>query len=551
MLTVRLTPRRSSPAERPDPRGRGAGTIADLGQGRIRVSAHNRDALRTLIAESAANPNEPCPIAVDVSVSYAKPPASGWLGQPGVSTRSSALTWTESGFTASIVFAESTPASVALAAILRMSTPIPTGSQEPDIAWQPTALPATGLASETLQVLVGSPSAPSDSHLRMTDVLITTPDADPISSHTGCGTRIEIQGTQWASPLGARDVYVDPLVHRPLGRRSVLGGADSSAAIQSATELTLPAYLDTSAVRSLREVSVLTNSHALSEQQRVQLHACGVVLSDHIVDPTSLATNSLSVAVRSHALRSHTAQPLIYGWPSVSMVLVTHRPEFLHRIVQMLSQQTYPILELILLTHGFDIDEHIASHLNELRFPAVHQQISSHVNLGEALIAGSSLASGDLITKIDDDDFYGPEHVWDLVVARMYSGAQIVGKALDHIYLAAQDRTVFRPTYAAEKYANFVAGGTLLISQGDLRSVGGWRPVPKSVDRALLDRVMRHGGLIYRTHGLGYIYVRHGSDTAGEQFNTSFVADSHFETKTHAVTDGLDSTVLADYGSPR
>ena len=38
-------------------------------------------------------------------------------------------------------------------------------------------------------------------------------------------------------------------------------------------------------------------------------------------------------------------------------------------------------------------------------------------------------------------------------------------------------------------HADFVAGGTMLISRADLAMVGGWRPVPKSVDRALLDRV--------------------------------------------------------------
>ena len=37
-----------------------------------------------------------------------------------------------------------------------------------------------------------------------------------------------------------------------------------------------------------------------------------------------------------------------------------------------------------------------------------------------------------------------------------------VGKALDWVYLESQDTTVFRPTYAAEKYADFVAGGTML-----------------------------------------------------------------------------------------
>ena len=65
------------------------------------------------------------------------------------------------------------------------------------------------------------------------------------------------------------------------------------------------------------------------------------------------------------------------------------------------------------------------------------------------------------------------------------------------------------------------------------RSVGGWRPVPKSVDRALLDRVLGAGGLVYRTHGLGYVYVRHGAG------HTATVSDEHFLTKTAAQYPGL------------
>ena len=111
--------------------------------------------------------------------------------------------------------------------------------------------------------------------------------------------------------------------------------------------------------------------------------------------------------------------------------------------------------------------------------------------------------------------------------------AQVVGKALDYIHLAAQDVTVFRPTYRSEKYADFVAGGTLLISRGDLAEVGGWRPVPRSVDRALLDQVLGSGGLVYRTHGLGYVYVRHATG------NTAEVRDDHFLNKTVARYPGL------------
>ncbi len=113
------------------------------------------------------------------------------------------------------------------------------------------------------------------------------------------------------------------------------------------------------------------------------------------------------------------------------------------------------------------------------------------------------------------------------------SGAQIVGKALDWIHLESADATVFRPVFAAEKYADFVAGGTMLISRGDLMSVGGWRPVPKSVDRALLDRVLAEGGLVYRAHGLGYVYARH---SAG---HTATVSDEHFLTRIEGRFPGL------------
>ena len=145
----------------------------------------------------------------------------------------------------------------------------------------------------------------------------------------------------------------------------------------------------------------------------------------------------------------------------------------------------------------------------------------------------SQRADGELITKMDDDDYYGANHIWDLVLARMYSGAQVVGKALDWIYLEGEDTTVFRPTYAAEKYSFFIAGGTILISRADLDGVGGWRPVTKSIDRALLETVKQAGGLIYRTHGLGYIYVRHLAS------HTAIVDDEHFLTKTQQTWAGL------------
>ena len=71
--------------------------------------------------------------------------------------------------------------------------------------------------------------------------------------------------------------------------------------------------------------------------------------------------------------------------------------------------------------------------------------------------------------------------------------------------------TVRRDVVEYDTYGRVVAGGTRsIIARGDLEALGGWRPTPSGVDRALLDRVLQAGGLIYRTWSIGFIYRRHG-----------------------------------------
>jgi len=55
-----------------------------------------------------------------------------------------------------------------------------------------------------------------------------------------------------------------------------------------------------------------------------------------------------------------------------------------------------------------------------------------------------------------------------------------------------------------------LAGGTLLISRGDLEAAGGRRPVRRSVDVTLINRIRGAGGVLCRTHPIGYILNRHG-----------------------------------------
>ena len=128
---------------------------------------------------------------------------------------------------------------------------------------------------------------------------------------------------------------------------------------------------------------------------------------------------------------------------------------------------------------------------------------------------------------MDDDDCYGPEHIWDLVLARAYSGAGLVGKGVEFVYLAGADRTLHCRSGGGEAYrSSSLAGGTLLVGRGDLARVGGWRDAPRGVDLALVNGALRAGMGVYRTHGAGYVLVRHGLGHTWQEGDGRFLAEA-------------------------
>jgi hypothetical protein len=397
------------------------------------------------------------------------------------------------------------------------------------------------MAGQVHDVLL--PGETRDPHVRRSDVLVV-PDVDSPHWPERQATVHVASGT-WTRDGQAFDVTVDPTVHRPLGRRStgatVVGTGTVAGSVVTVTtpdaRIVIDGAVGAAEASALRTVGAVV-SDGLPPAIAHQLHACGVLVVGAATSlPASddhLAWQSASVQERRHALRQHGPAAALDAWPTVSIVLVTHRPDHLEHAFRQVAALRYPRLEVVVGAHGDRVDAARVWELaQEVPHPVTVVAVDGERTLGEALQACCDRAEGTLVTKMDDDDFYGPEHVWDLVLARQYSGAQVVGKALDWIHLESEDVTVFRPTYAAEKYADFVAGGTMLVSRADLAAVGGWRPVPKSVDRALLDRVLADGGLVYRTHGLGYVYVRH---SAG---HTASVRDEHFLTRTTDTHAGL------------
>ena len=223
------------------------------------------------------------------------------------------------------------------------------------------------------------------------------------------------------------------------------------------------------------------------------------------------------LALAEHSLRARASQLCAAAGlepparPCVSVILATRRPEFLEHAVASVARQDYPRLELVLALHGEGFaEDRVRRALATLAVPATVVRVAARRPLGAALRTATAACAGTYVTKMDDDDLYDAGHVRDLVAARGYSGAELVGKYVDVAYLADMDRTVLLGPGDTERHGLHVTGSALLIAAEDLDRVGGWRLAPRGLDTALWADVLRVGGAVYRTHGLGVVRVRHG-----------------------------------------
>jgi hypothetical protein len=391
-----------------------------------------------------------------------------------------------------------------------------------------------------------------------------------------------------ANPIGLALTKVGTL---STGTLSIDGASvDLSAGTRSLLSLAAGRLLDEGAVLQARALTgataTVTGDPRAAAQRLAELAATGLVIhardlpdavrahlapeladglartlpsiSDSIDD--RLAWRVRSTATRRAALQGHAA-PIVLAesaggdaWPEVSVLLVTNRVAMVADALRAVGRQRYSRLEVILGLHGAsaeDLPADAHAVLAALNVPVTIVELDEAANLGQALTQCTRAANGTLLVKMDDDDHYGPDHVGDLVLARMFTGAELVGKAPEITELQASQRLLQRSFPAEEAWGEYIIGATMLVARGPLLDVGGWRPTPWAVDKALLDRFSSGGRNVYRTHNLGWAYVRRGDGHTWARDDEHFVSQAKHVWTGDTATSVLDLVVNGDAPSRR
>ncbi len=209
----------------------------------------------------------------------------------------------------------------------------------------------------------------------------------------------------------------------------------------------------------------------------------------------------------------------------ISIIHSTSRPDYLEHAIANIKSQTYPNIELLLILHGsgFNIKK-VKKVLSSCDFPIEVIQRPKTSLFGDNLNIAVDKAVGELVTKMDDDDWYGPEHLEDLYLAYSYSGADIVGKWGNFVYLQNSNRMISFATQREEKYVHQLPGATILASKEMLQKVRFGR-VKRAIDSELHRRLAMRGGRLYSTHRYNFIRVRHDNHTY-EREDDAFLASA-------------------------
>jgi len=224
---------------------------------------------------------------------------------------------------------------------------------------------------------------------------------------------------------------------------------------------------------------------------------------------------SFSQEIESLEALRKSRRSVITTYPRISVLVSTLRPNDLSNLLAQLFDQTLDAFELILGLHTFELS---LSHKQQIvalkrrKVNVVVQKYTKDKTLGMILTSLAAQSSGEFIAKMDDDDYYGPEHLRDLVDTALDTGADVVGRAMNYVYLEPLQLTVrrFAPhgTQAVELWSDWVCGGTILAKSDVAKAAGWFGEGNTAVDRYLLSNVINNGGKIWRTFGAGYIYRR-------------------------------------------
>lgn len=195
---------------------------------------------------------------------------------------------------------------------------------------------------------------------------------------------------------------------------------------------------------------------------------------------------------------------------SVSIVTCTRKPHYITNVFNNYRNQVWSKKELIIILNRDDMDINKWKKEAEQYKNIFIYQLPEEMSLGQCYNFAVEKTHYDYIATFDDDDYYAPNYLTDLMYAFQYTSADIVGKRAYYAYLDAKRLLVLRHAGEEYKYIEddlFIDGGKKIMKRKVFDFVQ-YRDVSNLEDVYICQDSIKKGFKIFSADKYNLVYVR-------------------------------------------
>lgn len=288
-----------------------------------------------------------------------------------------------------------------------------------------------------------------------------------------------------------------------------------------------PEQFDPIILRYIEIISILQNTNVLYTSELVKSDIATIDVDVNIV-------NKLVVLIKNKLIREkeclpkqrmtflnntfmkfdglHSLANVTKNNIGISVISSTNRKHNLNKYIENINQQTHVNLQVVLVTHGFELTaeetEELYSRLNrKIDFQIIY--INEEAPLGVCLNAAIKNIKYDYVAKMDDDDFYFNNYLIDSWIASKYASADLVGKLTSYTFLENANLIIMKHKNTNRKYNNFVMGATF-FAKSSLMKKYMFSNLPTGEDSDFLRRINEDNAIIYADQPYNFCIYRSG-----------------------------------------
>lgn len=135
-------------------------------------------------------------------------------------------------------------------------------------------------------------------------------------------------------------------------------------------------------------------------------------------------------------------------------------------------------------------------------------KLSQKISLGNCLNYAVDKSKYPIIAKFDDDDYYGPKYLSDIIKPFPRTGASLIVRAANFVYFVEKKILAVRTPEEENKFVHFGNGSTLVFKKEIFKKVK-FRDMSLAEDVYFCKDCLANNIKIYSTNKYHHVYFRH------------------------------------------